>query len=241
MSNTTVVSRRDMKEPDKFQTVAGQAAGWVAGHKKQVYAALVVLAVGVAVVIAGSAWQTHREEKAGAALSEAAGAIGGQVSSVPLPGQPGPFFATEVARQEAIAQATEKVRKDYPSSDAANTAALIAASARLRLGQWDAAVSGYQAFLAGTRKDDAMRSDALEGIALAEEGSGRLDAAVLAYERMAKEVPAEADRADLGRSRVLARSGKVEEARKILSGFGEAHKESALLGEAADQLSRLGK
>jgi hypothetical protein len=86
-----------------------------------------------------------------------------------------------------------------------------------------------------------MRGDALEGIALAEEGSGRLDAAALAYERMAKEVPAEADRADLGRSRVLARSGKVEEARKILSGFAEAHKDSELIVEAADRLSRLGK
>jgi len=241
MSNTTVVSRRDMKEPDKFQSTAGRAAGWVAAHKKQVYGALVALAVAVVAVIVGSQVQASREEKAGVALFDVGTTMSGQVSSVPLPGQTGPRFADETARQTAIAAAAEKVRADHAGSAAGTTAALIAGDAQLRLGAWDKARAAYDAYLSSAERSDPLKFSALEGVALAEEGAGKLDAAAQAFERMAKEAPEHADRADLGRARVLAKAGKVDEARKLLSGFADAHKGSELAGDAAERLSKLGK
>jgi predicted negative regulator of RcsB-dependent stress response len=53
-------------------------------------------------------------------------------------------------------------------------------------------------------------------------------------------VPAYADRADLEKARVLVQAGRAEEARKLLAGFGEAHKDSILTGEAAERLAKLG-
>jgi hypothetical protein len=40
---------------------------------------------------------------------------------------------------------------------------------------------------------------------------------------------------------VLARAGQVEEARKVLTGFGEQFKDSPLRAEADARLARLGK
>jgi hypothetical protein len=53
-------------------------------------------------------------------------------------------------------------------------------------------------------------------------------------------VPGLADRADLAKARLLAAAGKKDEARQLLAGFGEAHKGSALSGEASERLARLG-
>ena len=39
MSKTEVLTRKDMKEPDKFQQAATQAASWIAARRRRVRAA----------------------------------------------------------------------------------------------------------------------------------------------------------------------------------------------------------
>jgi hypothetical protein len=75
---------------------------------------------------------------------------------------------------------------------------------------------------------------------MAEEAKGSLDQAAQAYERLGREAPAFADRADLERARVLAQAGKTAEAKELLAGFSERHKQSLLTPEAAERLARLG-
>jgi predicted negative regulator of RcsB-dependent stress response len=77
-------------------------------------------------------------------------------------------------------------------------------------------------------------------VGLAEEGKGNHDAAAAAFERFGREAPAFADRADLDRARALTAAGKTAEAKELLSGFAEKHKQSQLTVEAADRLARLG-
>jgi tetratricopeptide (TPR) repeat protein len=240
MSNSSVMSRKDMKEPDKFQVAAGQAAGWLQGHRRQVAAAGAVAAVAVVAAIAILAWRQSRAEKASAALADVTRAMAGEIATVPLPGVQGPFFPDEAARQRAVADAAEKVRREFGGTKAAHTATLALGDARLKLREWDAALAAYRDYLATAAPRDSMRFGALEGIAMAEEGKGNLDAAAQGYERLAREVPFYADRADLERARVLAAAGKGDEARKLLASFGETHKDSALTGEAAERLARLG-
>lgn len=240
MANTGVITRKDMKEPDKFQVAAGQAAGWLQGHSRQVLAGVIALAVLLVAAVAFAAWRQAQAEKAGAALTEVTRALTGEISSVPLPGSPGPFYPDAAAQQRAVADAAEKVRREYPGTAAARTATLALGDARLRLGEWDPAIGAYEAYLASAGSDDAMRFAALEGLGLAQEGKGNLPAAADAYARLAKDVPFYADRADLDRARVLAAEGKTDEARKLLSSFADTHKDSALVGEAAERLARLG-
>jgi tetratricopeptide (TPR) repeat protein len=239
MSSTNVISRKDMKEPDKFQHAAEQAAGWVAARKRQ--AVLVgggVLALGL-LVVAVLAIQSSRAKSSGAAVSALLTTVGGAVSSVPLPGTPGPFFPTEEARQRAIVGAADQVLAQHGGAGAA-LAALSKGDAHLRLREWDAAKAAYERYLGAAASDDSLRFGALEGLALAAEGQGNPAAAAEAYARMAKEAPAFADRADLERARVLAGAGKTEEARQVLAAFPEQHKTSPLAPEAAQRLGKLG-
>ncbi|HYG69421.1 MAG TPA: tetratricopeptide repeat protein [Anaeromyxobacteraceae bacterium] len=240
MSNSTVMTRKDMKEPDKFQVAAGQAASWVAGHRKGVIAAVVAVAAAAVLAAAVSTWQASRTEQAGAALSEVLRVAGGEITAVPLPGLPGPFFKDEAERNRAVLDAARKVREGFAGSDASTQAALLAGDAHLGLREWDAAVGAYNDYLTNADAKDPMRFGALEGLAVAEEGRGKLDAAAATYERLAKEVPFYADRADFERARILAAQGKEDEARKLLEGFAEKHAKSPLVGEAAERLARMG-
>jgi tetratricopeptide (TPR) repeat protein len=240
MSKTDVISRKDMKEPDKFQQAATEAAGWISRRRKHVVLAGAIV-VGLVVLIAVlQAVNTGREERAGAAASDLLSTMAGEISAVPLPGLPGPFFPTEEARQRAVVDAAQKVVAAHPGTSAAAMATLALGDAQYRLRAYDDAKAAYERYLAAASKDDSLRFGALEGIGLAEEAKGNLDGAVAAYERLGREVPSFSDRADLERARVLARAGKTADAKAILSTFGEQHKESLLTADASERLARLG-
>ena len=241
MSKTeATLTRKDMKEPDKFQQAATQAASWIASRRRHVVIAGAV-AVGVVVAIAAlSALQSRRAERAGAAASDLLNAMGGEISAVPLPGFPGPFYESEDARQRAIVATADRVLAEHAGNGAGVLAALAKGDAHLRLRDWDAARVAYERFLADADRDDSLRFGALEGLGLAAEGKGDLDGAAAAYERLGREAPAFADRADLERARVLAQAGKAGPAREILAAFAGRHGSSPLAGEAAARLARLG-
>jgi tetratricopeptide (TPR) repeat protein len=240
MAKPDVLTRKDMKEPDKFQQAATQAASWIASRRRHVaYAGLAVVAIVVLVVIL-AAVQERRAQTAGAAASDLLQAMGGEISSVPLPGFPGPFYPSEEARQKAVVAAADRVLSEYPGTGAADLAALAKGDAHLRLREWDQAKAAYERFLSHADPKDSLRFGALEGLALAEEGKGNLDAAAAAYGRMAKEAPTFADHADLEAARVLAQAGKTAQAKELLTGFAEKHKDSQLAAEASQRLAGLG-
>jgi tetratricopeptide (TPR) repeat protein len=240
MSNEEVLTRKDMKAPDKFQSVASRAIDWIAGHKKHArLASIIVAGVVVVVIIAGMASRS-RDEKAGALAYELLRAVGAEVSAVPLPGQAGPFFATDAEKQKAVLVEADRVIAEYPSTPSGQLALLMKGDAQLRLGDADAAIATYQKYLANSSQEQSLRFGALEGIALAQEAKGKADDAAAAWERAAREAIRFSDRADLERARVLAGAGKAADARKLLDGFETRHKGSTLVAEAAERLARLG-
>jgi tetratricopeptide (TPR) repeat protein len=240
MSKSAELSRKDIKQPDQFQAVAGEAASWLTGHRRQSLVIGGALTVVVLVALAVTGYRERRSAGAAALLSEIYRTAGGELSAVPLPGVPGPFFPSDTARQKAVVLAADKLLADYPGSTQAALAVLARGDALLRLGEFDAAAAAYQAFLAATGRTDSFRFSALEGLALAAEGKGDVAGALAGWARVAAEAPAQADRADLERARLLAASGKVDEAKALLAAFGENHKTSMLTGDAAERLARLG-
>lgn len=240
MSKTDVISRKDMKEPDKFQQAATEAAGWIARRRKHVVLAGAVVVVAVVLIAVLQAVNTSRQERAGAAASDLLATMSGEISSVPVPGSPGPFFPTDQARQRAVVDAAQKVAAAHPGTPAAQLALLALGDAQYRLEAYDDAKAAYEKYLAQAPKEDSLRFGALEGIALADEAKGDLASAAAAYDRLGKEVPAFSDRADLERARVLARAGKTADARAILTTFAEQHKDSLLTPDASERLARLG-
>jgi tetratricopeptide (TPR) repeat protein len=240
MSKTTVMTRKDMKEPDKFQVAATQAASWLVSRKKHLVVAAAV-AVAVLIAVAGvSAYRASREAEAGKAIASLLSAMGGQISAVPLAGEPGPFYANEEEKQRAVLQAADGVASRYAGTGPGYLAALAKADAHLKLRDWDAAQKAYEGYLAAAPKDDSLRFGGLEGAALAAAGEGDLDGAARAYERMGQEAPAFADRADLERARILAQAGRTADAKQLLASFPEKHPDSLLGPGAAAELAKLG-
>jgi tetratricopeptide (TPR) repeat protein len=240
MSKPEAITRKDMKEPDKFQQAATQAASWVASRRRHVLLAGAAAVAVVVLIAVLSAVNAGREERAGAAAGDLLATMAGDVSPVPIPGLPGPFFPSEEARQRAVVAAAEKVVADHGGTGAARLALLALGDARAKLREWDDARSAYERFLAEAPKDDSLRFGALEGLALADEAKGNLEQAAQGYERLGREAPAFADRADLERARLLARAGKTGEAKALLAGFADRHKDSLLVPEASERLARLG-
>lgn len=240
MSKSAELTRKDMKEPDRFQQVAKKAAGWMGEHRQQVVLLGVAALVLVVAIAAVSAIQSSRADSAGAEGAALLAAVGGEVSAVPLPGVPGPFFPDDAAKQKAILVEAEKLLQDYPASAPAKLALLAKGDAHFRLGEWDPARQAYERYLAETDAKDSLRFGALEGLALVAEASNDLEAAAGGWARLGKEAPAFADRADLEGARVFERSGKKDEARKLLEGFGERHPASYLAVEASRRLAALG-
>ena len=234
------LTRKDMKAPDAFQAAAGKAASWISGKQKGIVAAVVGVLVLVAVVLGVLAWMDSRKDAAGALLYRTLDDADGQVSSVPLPGAMVPIFPSAEAQYRAVLGRADEIRKTYPSTEAARTAALAAAAANLRLASWDAAIADYESYLAKSPPKDSLSFLAVEGIALAKEAKGDLPGALASYERLGTQTPSLADRAALERARLLALSGKPDEARKILVAFPGEFKESQLRPEADKQLAALG-
>jgi tetratricopeptide (TPR) repeat protein len=240
MSNSTVIRRKDMREPDRFQVVANQAASWLAARKKQTAlvggaAALVVVAVGVVAAV-----QASRAEAAGKAASELLVTVGAPVIANPEAGSPQKSFPTDDAKQRAIIAEADKILAAYGSTRSADLAVLAKGDALYVLKEWDKAAAEYERYLKDAPRDDSLRFGALDGLGLVAEAKGDLPGAAKAYERMGQEASRFADRADLERARVLAAAGKVDEARQILSKFAESHKESSLNSQATQQLGQLG-
>ncbi|MGC3998362.1 MAG: hypothetical protein QM767_13150 [Anaeromyxobacter sp.] len=240
MSKTTVVSRKDIKDPDKFQAAAGQAATWLAARKRHVAIAGGVAVGALAIILVLVAIHDSRAAAASAATSELLRTVAGTVSAVPLPGRPGPFFTTEEAKQRAIVAEADKVLAAHGGDAAGAMAQLMKGDASFHLGEWDAAAQAYQAFLAQSGSAETLRFSALEGLALVAEGKKDLAAAADAYAKLAAEAPRYADRADMERARVLAAAGKKDEAVALLKAFDQNHKDSELSGLAAQQLTALG-
>lgn len=232
------LTRKDMKAPDAFQTAAAKAAGWITGKQKAIVAAVLGALVVVAAILGVLAWMDSRKDAAGALLYRTLDDADGQISSVPLPGVSAPTFPNAEAQQRAVLGRAEEVRKTYPSSDAARTAALAAGAANLRLSAWDAAVADYESYLAGSGPGDSLSFLAIEGIARAKEAKGDLAGALASLDGL--QTPTRADRVALERARLLSRSGKPDEARKILAAFPQDFKESQLRPEADQQLAALG-
>ena len=241
MSKTAELTRKDMKEPDRFQVIATKAAGWIGEHRQQAILVGVALLVLVVAVFAVSAIQSSRAASAGAEGSTLLAAVSGEVSAVPLPGVPGPFFPDEAAKQKAVIAEAEKLLKDYPASPPAALALLAKGDAHFRLDELDKAQQAYDQFLAATDAKDSLRFGALEGLALVAEARNDLDAAAAGWARLGKEAPAFADRAETEGARVLAKAGKVDEAKKLLEGFGERHPTSMLTPQAQKQLGALAR
>ncbi|HEX4381646.1 MAG TPA: tetratricopeptide repeat protein [Myxococcales bacterium] len=178
------LDRKQLKQPDEFQVLAGKAMQWVATHQAKVVTGIVAVAV---VVLAGwgfSAWRASREEKAGAALSDALEKASRPLASEAIPGQPQDTFPTKEEREKAVIAALQTVRSDFGGSRAAQTAQAQIAFHEQASGDNAAAAKDLQEFLASAGAGHPLRFVAQEALGYALESQGKMDEAKAAFDKL---------------------------------------------------------
>ena len=225
MANFT---RRQLKQ-DKFVEEVGHQVEWFSAHRRPV---IIGAAAALAVVI-GSVWyvghQRSRAEEARVELQKAVRLFSGSVTTESRPG----FitFATTGERERRVSEAFDKVRADYPGSDAAGASDYYLALLDLEQEKLDEAQPKLEAAIDGADREYASLARLTLASVLANKGD--LAGAREIYERLidspTRVVPAE--RAKLELARKIAASDP-EGARSLLL---ELAAEGGAVGVAANQ------
>lgn len=236
----TKMSRRELQGPDRFQQEAGGVFDWAQNHPKEVAMGgagllVVILAIGL---IFGGGGSDRVDNAAGEDFAAALALVDRPVGGTAAEGQEAPF-ATEREKQEAVAAAMEKVRSEHGGTSTAVAAALPLADARYKLGQYEDALGLYDEYLKKAPRDAQLRFLALEGRAQTLEAMGNTDQALQAWDRLASDAPAYADRALYGKGRLLEEQGRTDEARQAYETIRSEHGQGAMARLAAERLAVL--
>jgi len=195
---------------------------WVWGdkNKKQlVWGAAVLVVVGMIVAF----WMAHKNETqndANYALSKLTTPV---VSGAP----------------EATPDALLKVTSEYPNTDAAQRALLLAATDLFAQGKYDAAQAQFQKFIQ-QYNDSPFAGQAALGIASCDDAQGKTSEAVSAYDGVISRYPNQnvASQAKLGMARLLEAQGKFKEARSTLEELTHSYS-GTISSEAFTRLQEL--
>ncbi|HET9915839.1 MAG TPA: tetratricopeptide repeat protein [Candidatus Binatia bacterium] len=186
-SHTRRITRKELRQPDRFQLATEQALEYYQTHKNLVFAAIGALVL-IGVIIL--AWQLFKERQNTAAAQEFANAT--------------ELYQSEKYR-EALA-ALEKVQQ-YRWSHYAGLAYLYEANSQIALGELDKALSSAQRAVTASRPNTLYRQLALMALATAAEQKNDCRKAIESYNEAHKIAAAQQAEALLGKARCLEKSG----------------------------------
>jgi hypothetical protein len=186
-SHTRRITRKELRQPDRFQIATEQALEFYQSHQNLVFAAIGALVL-IGVVILG--WQMFKERQNTAAAQEFTNAT--------------ELYQAEKYR-EALA-AFEKVEK-YRWSRYAGLAYLYQANSQIALGELDKALSSAQRAVTASTPNTLYRQLALMALANAAEQKNDCRQAIEPYNEAHKIAAAQQAEALLGKARCLEKTG----------------------------------
>ncbi len=156
------IRRKDLRKPDEFETLTGQAAAWAGEHLPVVYGVLALALVVLVGSLAIGRWRASRNEAAAVAFRSAQARF------------------TE-GNFKGAAEDFAYVAERYPHAPFGRLANLYHAHALARQGDQAAAATVYGEYLASASDSDYLRQEALVGLARAKEATGDAAGALEAY------------------------------------------------------------
>lgn len=236
-------ARQEAGIQDEFQAKGFELVEWTQ-HNRGVIIGLIgiVLVVGVALGIA-TLIRSNQDGAASALYAEAMESWQGEVGPE-LPGLSDPTKPRFESAKEKAEKARElfvKVTTEHPSTGAAALSHLYAGHASMDLGDFDAAIEHYSAYLDAHAADDELLFSALSGRAAAYESKGELDKAI-ADQKKLLELPVSPvkDAALFSLARLTLEKGDKAQAKEYLDQLSEQFPESPMLSNAEPLRARLG-
>lgn len=221
----------ELQQPDQFQQQGRPVVEWVLERTTQI-------GIGIGVILAVLlVWGIVDGMKAGK-QKEAAEALYKARRDLPaLSTLPGDDVSEQKEDLGKALTALEGVVSEFDGTPQADEARVDAANAAYRLGDYDKALSLYEAAASGGGVSAMM---ALNGKAYTLESKGDLAGAVAAFEAVRTEATGGFKaQATLDLARVVAANGDVDRARGLLGSFETDFPDSLLQPEATSRLAAL--
>jgi tetratricopeptide (TPR) repeat protein len=202
------------REDDAFQRGVRQASRQVIDTPKLALGSIVILIAVIAGAVVLHKRHVTADAEASRVLQSATAAIvRGQVVPAEEQERLGdtikqyriPIYATEEERDAAIAESVTAA-KSAGRDEVEQNVSLVAAAQAMKVGDFDTALTEYDAFLEDSKRSHSLRFLALEGKGNALEAKGEYDAALAVFEELAP------NPSDYYRSMALYHRGRVLEA-----------------------------
>jgi len=200
------VRRKDLRKPDEFETLTGQAVDWADANRSLVGAIAVGILVIAAIALGIARWRTSRDAAASADFQAAHARFAA-----------GSFDEAE--------HGFEQVASDYPRAPFGRLARLYRAHALARKGDAAAAATAYTEYLASSPPTDYLHQEALTGLGHAQEASGDGKGALESFSQAGAVAGPFRTDALLSAARLHEAAGESDKAREIYA---------SLLADASD-------
>jgi tetratricopeptide (TPR) repeat protein len=176
-------SRKELKKPDEFVAKGAEFSELLSVHRKKV---LIGVGAGLGVLIVFAVVYVVLEERninSSKAINEALTVLGKPVKSASLfsgssDGDDTESFASSNEKDRAVAEAFGQAGEQASTGSIRTLATLGQAQSKLALGEYDEAATLYQEFIDDPKGSEPFLVFAYEGLGLALEGQGNLDAAL---------------------------------------------------------------
>jgi tetratricopeptide (TPR) repeat protein len=203
------IRRKDLQQPDEFETLTGQVLAWVREHQSVVVGCVVAVVLGAGLALLVGRLRASRAEAAAIDFRAAHGLF-------------------QAAKYGEAAEAFAVLIERSPRTPFGRLAGLYRGHALARNGDFGGAATAYGEYIASGAASAYLRQEALVGLARAKEAGGDAPGALEAFAQAgALEGPYRTD-ALLGAARLHAAAGQAEEARRIYTQLLEAAPDAEL-------------
>ena len=219
MAKKKITRKELLKGEDEFVSLSARVSQYILAHAKTIKYLLYGLAIIVIVVLGGSLYYKHLNNKALAAYNTAYKALIGDSSPE----------TSEKELQKSIDE-FDTLIKEYGWTKMATLAIPQLAYLKFDQGKFDEAISLYQTYLEKEKSDTIYRSMAYFGLAATYEAKEEYQSAITALEQVAKganDFLREEALFSLGRMYEL--SGQVKKSQEVFKEFIGQFKDSPLL------------
>lgn len=234
-------------EPDAFELATVHAVGWFDKNKQTLFggAALILVLAGLtwAVLKVQESRATSASTEINTALSESQVMVEGSSDlklfevSEEIKKKPR-TYATPKEKWERVYADADKGVKAHAGEPVGRAAQLVQASAALRLGKYDEAITMYEAAAA----EPALKplSPSIHyGLGMAYWGKGEVDKALATFDKLAQQDKSFAPLAIYQKGVALETAGKKAEAKDVYHKLLESHPDTTFKGDVERRLTTL--
>ena len=219
MAKKKITRKELLKGEDEFVSLSARVSQYILAHAKTIKYLLYALAIIVIIVLGGSLYYKHLNNKALAAYNTAYKALIGDSSPE----------TSEKELQKSIDE-FDTLIKDYGWTKMATLAIPQLAYLKFDQGKFDEAISLYQTYLEKENSDTIYRSMAYFGLAAAYEAKEEYPSAISALEQVSKgEKDFLKEEALFSLGRMYELSGQVNKSQEVFKEFIGQFKDSPLL------------